>query len=150
MIVYLWKLLLLMVFNGVVINGQYNDQARMQWYVTLAGFTLAAGLMILILKIPKWWIIDIAGILMGAGVVAMMGISFPLLFTILLMVLLAVYDAVAVYKTKHMIALADAVVESKMPILLVFPMKLSYRYEDEKNLMDPKRKRESMFMGLRR
>jgi presenilin-like A22 family membrane protease len=64
------------------------------------------------------------------------------------MILLAIYDAIAVYKTKHMIALADAVVESKMPVLLVFPMKLSYRYEDEKNLMDPKRKRESMFMGL--
>ncbi len=64
------------------------------------------------------------------------------------MVLLAVYDAISVYKTKHMISLADSVVESKMPILLVFPMRLDYRYEDETNLMDPKRKRESLFMGL--
>jgi presenilin-like A22 family membrane protease len=62
--------------------------------------------------------------------------------------LLAVYDFISVYKTKHMISLADSVVEAKMPILLVFPMRWSYRYEDETNLMDPKRKRESLFMGL--
>jgi presenilin-like A22 family membrane protease len=86
--------------------------------------------------------------LMGAGVIAIMGISFPLPFTLLILVLLAVYDFISVYKTKHMIALADSVVEAKMPILLVFPMKWSYRYEDETNLMDPKRKRESLFMGL--
>jgi len=77
-----------------------------------------------------------------------MGISFPLPFTILLLILLAVYDFISVYKTKHMIALADSVVEAKMPILLVFPMKWSYRYEDQTNLMDSKRKRESLFMGL--
>jgi presenilin-like A22 family membrane protease len=97
---------------------------------------------------PKWWLVDLGGLLMGAGVIAIMGISFPIPFTLLLLVLLAVYDFISVYKTKHMIALADSVVEAKMPILLVFPMKWSYRYEDETNLMDPKRKRESLFMGL--
>ena len=137
-----------LVFDGIVISGTYEEEERMQFGVQIAAFIISAGIIVLLLKVPKWWIIDIAGILMGAGVVAMMGISFPILFTLLLMVLLAIYDAIAVYKTKHMISLADAVVESKMPILLVFPMKWSYRYEDEKNLMDPKRKRESMFMGL--
>jgi|GEM_PF-5098191 len=137
-----------LTFDGVVINGRYENVERLQWYVTVSSLMISTAIIALLLFIPKWYIVDIAGILMGAGVLAIMGFGFPILFTILLMVLLAIYDAVAVYKTKHMIALADAVVESKMPVLLVFPMKLSYRYEDETNLMDPKRKRESLFMGL--
>jgi presenilin-like A22 family membrane protease len=137
-----------LVFDGTVLKGQFDEKERMQLWIQVTAFIIAVGMMILLLRIPKWWIIDLSGILMGAGVVAMMGTSFPLLFTILLMILLAVYDAISVYKTKHMISLADAVVESKMPILLVFPMRLDYRYEDETNLMDPKRKRESLFMGL--
>lgn len=137
-----------LVFDGAVLIGQFDGTERMQVWVQVTAFLIAVGMMALLLKIPKWWIIDLSGILMGAGVVAMMGTSFPILFTLLLMVLLAVYDAISVYKTKHMISLADSVVESKMPILLVFPMRLDYRYEDETNLMDPKRKRESLFMGL--
>ncbi len=139
---------LFIVDDDTVNIGKLSSKERLQWWVQGFAFVLALGLVILIMKKPKWWLIDLSGILMGAGVIALMGISFPLLFTMLLLVLLAGYDAVAVYKTKHMIALADSVVEAKMPILLVFPMKLDYRYEDETNLMDPKRKRRSLFMGL--
>lgn len=137
-----------LVFDGLVQHGHYTDAVRMQSWIQIAAFVISGIIIAVLLIKPKWWLIDLSGILMGAGVVALMGVSFPIAFTMMLMVLLAVYDAVAVYKTKHMIALADSVVESKMPILLVFPMKWSYRYEDETNLMDPKRKRESMFMGL--
>ncbi|MFO8050978.1 MAG: presenilin family intramembrane aspartyl protease PSH [Thermoplasmatota archaeon] len=128
--------------------GHLERGERNQYYLGLISFALSGALILALLKKPKWWLVDLGGLIMGAGVIAMMGISFPLLFTLLLLVLLAGYDAVAVYKTKHMISLADSVVEAKMPILLVFPMKWSYRYEDETNLMDPKRKRESLFMGL--
>lgn len=129
-------------------NGDFSFEERNQYYLGLISLVLSIGLIVALLKKPKWWLVDIGGFFMGAGVIAIMGISFPILFTLLLLVLLAGYDAVAVYKTKHMISLADSVVEAKMPILLVFPMKWSYRYEDETNLMDPKRKRESLFMGL--
>ncbi|MEA3559355.1 MAG: presenilin family intramembrane aspartyl protease PSH [Candidatus Thermoplasmatota archaeon] len=128
--------------------GKLEYRARGQTFILVLSFALSIGLIIALLKKPKWWLVDLGGLIMGAGVIALMGISFPILFTLLLLVLLAGYDAVAVYKTKHMIALADSVVEAKMPILLVFPMKWSYRYEDEIDLMGPKRKRESLFMGL--
>jgi presenilin-like A22 family membrane protease len=136
------------VFHGSVASGNFDDRERNQIYIQALSIILAGILVGLLLWKPKWWLVDLGGLLMGAGVIAIMGISFPIPFTILLLVLLAVYDFISVYKTKHMIALADSVVEAKMPILLVFPMKWSYRYEDETNLMDPKRKRESLFMGL--
>ncbi|MGA1872709.1 MAG: presenilin family intramembrane aspartyl protease PSH [Thermoplasmatota archaeon] len=137
-----------MVFDDGVVSGKLEDSERGQLHVQIISFLIAAVLMAALLWKPKWWLVDLGGLLMGAGVIAIMGISFPILFTLLLLVLLAIYDFISVYKTKHMIALADSVVEAKMPILLVFPMKWSYRYEDETNLMDPKRKRESLFMGL--
>ncbi|MGA1819636.1 MAG: presenilin family intramembrane aspartyl protease PSH [Thermoplasmatota archaeon] len=136
------------VFDNAVVSGKLEDSERGQLHVQIISFLIGAVLVIALLKKPKWWLVDLGGLLMGAGVIAIMGISFPILFTLLLLVLLAIYDFISVYKTKHMIALADSVVEAKMPILLVFPMKWSYRYEDETNLMDPKRKRESLFMGL--
>ncbi|MBN1390596.1 MAG: hypothetical protein JXA22_08145 [Candidatus Thermoplasmatota archaeon] len=129
-------------------TGPISTKDRGQIHIQIISFLIAATLVAALLIRPKWWLVDLGGLLMGAGVIAIMGISFPILFIMLLLVLLAVYDFISVYKTKHMIALADSVVEAKMPILLVFPMKWSYRYEDETNLMDPKRKRESLFMGL--
>ncbi|MDG6224297.1 MAG: presenilin family intramembrane aspartyl protease [Candidatus Thermoplasmatota archaeon] len=114
----------------------------------IASFAMASGLVVLLFIKPKWYIVDLAGILMGAGVLSLIGISLSILPLILLLVLLAVYDFISVYKTKHMLTLAESVVESKLPILLVFPMKPSYRYEEEKDLLDRSKPRQAMFMGL--
>ena len=50
---------------------------------------------------------------------------------ILLLVLLAVYDAISVYKTKHMITLAEGVIDLKTPILFVIPKKRDYSFIKE-------------------
>ena len=136
------------VTSDSVFSGKLGSGDRGQWYVSLAAILSTCVIMFALMRWPKWWLVDLCGILMGAGVTALMGISFPIAFTLVLLVLLAIYDFISVYKTKHMIVLADSVVEAKMPILLVFPMKWSYRYEDQTNIMEPKRKRESLFMGL--
>ncbi len=44
---------------------------------------------------------------MGAGAAALFGISFGLLPAILLLSVLAVYDAISVYGTEHMLDLAE-------------------------------------------
>ncbi len=117
-------------------------------FVELCAFGFAIGVVGILLWKPKWWIVDLSGILMGAGVLTLIGISISILPILLLLILLAVYDFISVYKTKHMLALAESVVEAKLPILLVFPLKWGYRYEDETNLLDKSRPREAMFMGL--
>jgi presenilin-like A22 family membrane protease len=43
-------------------------------------------------------------------------------------VLLAVYDAISVYKTKHMITLAEGVIDLKTPILFVVPKRRDYSF----------------------
>ena len=79
---------------------------------------------------PEWYVIDAVGVLMGMGAAALFGISFGLLPAILLLTVLAVYDAVSVYGTEHMLSLASGVMDLKVPVVLVVPLTWSYSYLD--------------------
>ena len=100
---------------------------------------------------PEWYLVDTVGIAIAAGVTAVLGISFAIFPTFLLLIGLAVYDAWAVYRSKHMVTLADEMTSQKLPILLVVPKKASYSYLEQKSLKEQIAKgeeREAMFMGL--
>jgi presenilin-like A22 family membrane protease len=104
---------------------------------TLMGATDPATVLVLVLSIlstillykyPEWYVIDALGILIGAGVAAIFGASLEILPVVILLVLLAVYDAISVYKTKHMITLAEGVIDLKTPILFVIPKRRDYSF----------------------
>ena len=86
---------------------------------------------VLLYKYPEWYVIDALGILIGAGVAAIFGASLEVLPVIVLLILLAVYDAISVYKTKHMITLAEGVMDMKTPILFVIPKRKDYSFIKE-------------------
>jgi len=93
---------------------------------------VAAGLVALALAVyPEWYVIDAAGVVMGAGAAGLFGISFGLFPAILLLSALAVYDAISVYGTEHMLTLASGVMDLKVPVVLVIPLTLSYSYLEE-------------------
>jgi presenilin-like A22 family membrane protease len=106
---------------------------------------LSAGLTIVLHKFPEWYVIDIVGIIIGAGAASIFGISLDIFPTLLLLVLLLVYDYIAVYRTKHMITLAEGVMDLRLPILLVIPKHWNYSFLTEKF---DKEEREAFFMGL--
>jgi presenilin-like A22 family membrane protease len=108
-------------------------------------FFLSAGLTILLYLYPEWYVIDTVGVIIGAGASTMFGISLEIIPTLLLLVVLAVYDYIAVYRTKHMVALAEGVMDLKLPILLVVPKHWKYSFRKEKF---DKEEREAFFMGL--
>ena len=89
---------------------------------------LATGILY---KYPEWYVIDGLGILIAAGVAAIFGSSLEYYLVILLLLLLAVYDAISVYKTKHMITLAEGVIDLKTPILFVIPKRRDYSFIKE-------------------
>ena len=95
---------------------------------TITVLVLAVLSTVLLYKYPEWYVIDGLGILIGAGVAAIFGASLNILPVIILLVLLAVYDAISVYKTKHMITLAEGVVDLKTPILFVVPKRRDYSF----------------------
>jgi presenilin-like A22 family membrane protease len=88
----------------------------------------ALGVGVALLLYPEWYVIDLTGVLMGAGAAALFGISFGLLPAILLLSALAIYDAISVYRTEHMLDLAEGVMDLKIPVVLVVPTTLSYSY----------------------
>jgi presenilin-like A22 family membrane protease len=112
------------------------------------------GLTALLWFYPEWYVIDLVGIAVAAGAAGIFGISFGLLPCLLLLVAFAVYDAIAVYRTKHMLALADSVLELRLPIMFVVPKHRGYSFLAETRRLkpgepeQPKEKREAMFMGL--
>jgi len=82
----------------------------------------------LLYKFPEWYVIDALGILIGAGVASIFGVSLDVLPVVILLILLAAYDAISVYKTKHMITLAEGVIDLKTPILFVIPKRRDYSF----------------------
>ncbi len=98
---------------------------------TLIGAVAATALLYLY---PEWYVIDILGVLISAGVASIFGISLAVLPVLVLLVLLAVYDAISVYRTKHMITLAEGVLETKAPIMVVVPKRADYSFRKEGGL----------------
>ena len=95
----------------------------------------AVAMIILLVKYPEWYVVDASGILMALGAIALLGISLSILLVILLQIGLAIYDAISVRGTKHMVTLADVVLELKLPVMLVIPKTRGYSYlKDKKSL----------------
>ncbi|UPV73426.1 presenilin family intramembrane aspartyl protease [Halorussus limi] len=99
--------------------------------LNVAALAAAAGVSLALAVHPEWYVIDAAGVLMGAGAAGLFGISFGLLPAILLLSVLAIYDAISVYGTEHMLTLASGVMDLKIPVILVIPMTLSYSFLDD-------------------
>jgi len=112
----------------------------------------AVILVVMLFKYPEWYVIDICGIIVGAGAIAIFGISLGIFLVIILLIGLAVYDAISVYKTKHMIDLADTVLDLKLPVMLVIPKIRHYSLIKETKSLKEKLKegdeRDAFFMGL--
>ncbi|MFY9605269.1 MAG: presenilin family intramembrane aspartyl protease PSH [Thermoplasmata archaeon] len=120
--------------------------------VSLPAAIVVAGIFTYyLIKKPEWYVIDAAGVVMAIGVIGIFGVSLSILPVMVLLIALAVYDAVSVYGTKHMLALADGVTRMRLPILLVIPKKRGYSFLKQKPLMEQLEEgeeREAMFMGL--
>ncbi|WP_117591939.1 presenilin family intramembrane aspartyl protease PSH [Haloprofundus halophilus] len=95
-------------------------------YLDLPTLALAAGVSLALYLYPEWYVVDAAGVVMGAGAAGLFGISFGVLPAIVLLSVLAVYDAVSVYGTEHMLSLAEGVMDLRVPVVLVIPLSLSY------------------------
>ena len=125
----------LIVFAAVFL-AFYVFSVTVPAVVTYAGLNLpavaaAALLGVGLLAYPEWYVIDAAGVVMGAGAAGLFGISFGLAPALLLLVVLAVYDAVSVYGTEHMLTLASGAMDLRLPVVFVVPLTLSYSFLDD-------------------
>ena len=125
------------------------------------------SLMALLVKYPEWYVVNTVGILVGAGVITLIGVSFVPVLIIAFMVAAAIYDHWAVNSSKHMLELADTMIKNKLPVLLVAPKERGYSFIEEEdsvmsseapeemdwedpapNIKPKKGSRDALFMGL--
>lgn len=118
----------------------------------LASLALASGLLYLLAKHGEWYVIDGVGLIIAVGVTAILGMSLGILPVIILLLIMAIYDAISVYKTKHMIALAEGVSTMRLPVLFVIPQEEGFSMDKvvERGSITPKKDtpREAFYMGL--
>ncbi|WP_336037414.1 presenilin family intramembrane aspartyl protease PSH [Halobacterium yunchengense] len=108
------------VFPPVLVSG-----------VNLAAYAPAAALVAALYFHPEWYVVDAAGAILGMGAAALFGISFGVLPALVLLTVLAVYDAISVYGTEHMLTLASGVMELRLPIVLVVPATAGYSFLED-------------------
>ena len=118
----------------------------------LLSLAATAALVVALIKFPEWYIINLCGIVVGVGAIGIFGISLSIFLVIVMLIGLAIYDAISVYKTKHMIDLADAVMDLKLPVMMVVPKTRTYSMLKEtkglKEKLEDQEEREAFFMGL--
>jgi presenilin-like A22 family membrane protease len=136
---------------GLILLPPYPAEIVIDPALILAGI-VSASLYLTLLMEPQWYVIDLVGFLAAGSLIAILGISFAILPAFILLVALLVYDAIAVYGTKHMLSLAEVVTDMKLPILMVMPGSADYDYPSSPNLKavraQPVEDREALFMGL--
>jgi presenilin-like A22 family membrane protease len=139
---------LIYVFIGV--SGLVISDPLGSVPVLAGSFVLAIVLTALMLVYPEWYVVDVVGLLTAAGAAALFGVSLAVLPTLLLLVALIAYDYIAVYKTRHMLTLAEGVTDLNLPILFVLPTKLNYSYIRNKAKIKELKEgeRETFIMGL--
>jgi len=138
------------------------------WLILTIGISFS--LMFTLHRFPEWYVVNTIGVLVGSGVITMIGIAFVPVLVIFFMILAAIYDHWAVNKSKHMLELADTMIDLKLPVLLVAPKDSNYSFIDqgpdvmsraeEDDLVPsdeiedgfvnqkPARSRDALFMGL--
>jgi presenilin-like A22 family membrane protease len=136
--------------NGYVIPPA---QTAEYFYPSLVLASAASVLLLAALALePQWWVVDLVGFVAAGALIALLAISFAILPTVILLIALAIYDAVAVYGTKHMVSLAEVVSDMKLPILMVMPSGTGYDYARSGGVAvqrtKPVEEREALFMGL--
>jgi len=123
MVFFVFSTLLSFVVSGIVASG--------------LSIIAAVAIVILLVKFPEWYVVDASGILIGLGSIALLGISLSIFLAILLLTGMAIYDAISVRGTKHMVTLADVVLELKLPVMLIIPKIRGYSLlKDKKSLKE--------------
>ncbi|MDD1748475.1 MAG: hypothetical protein LUO89_01230 [Methanothrix sp.] len=148
--------------KGWIVSGFIQLSIAMSIYYLMVAFMSprlallpTAAVLLLLRYYPEWYVIDAFGIAVCAGISSLFGVSMTPLPALLLLIILAIYDAISVYKTHHMVSLAEGVIKIKAPLLFIVPRSRSYSFrKDQFSVSTPTNsdqasgKRGAYFLGL--
>ena len=85
-------------------------------------------------KSPTVALHDLLMVLSMAGIGAMFGLSFEPRIVIIVLIVLSVYDFIAVYKTKHMVRMAKSMIERGVIMGIIVAPKVSDFWQDTRKI----------------
>ncbi len=87
---------------------------------------LAIAILLVSLRIifsKNIWLRNASSVIAGAGAGALIGVSLGIIPILVFLVLLSIYDFIAVFKTKHMVTLAQGVTKKNLSFTYALPTK---------------------------
>ncbi len=112
---FIFFLMLITSISGTAYEAIFGNGPSI--YVYLISFGLAVALMAAKLKMPR--LRNVTAIIASIGVGLVLGISFGFIAAMIFMIILAVYDFIAVFITKHMVTLGNMAVSRNMSLMVI-------------------------------
>ena len=113
---------LLYVFTPLLLEVELSlSPDATGWPSLIGAIAIAVVLIVALTKSGEWYVINAVGLILAVGITAILGMALGIVPVMILLVIMAAYDAIAVYKTKHMVALANGVAPMRLPIMFVVP-----------------------------
>jgi len=139
------SILMLIMYSLIFVSIYYVFYPFTGYFSAIPAVVMVA----LLLKKPNWVVIDVSAFFISVGIISIFGISLEPMPAIVLLTVLALYDAISVYKTKHMLSLAESVSRLNLPMLFIIPLRRGFRLENslEKNLEGSKDKK-AIYIGV--
>ncbi|MGC9190323.1 MAG: presenilin family intramembrane aspartyl protease [Candidatus Micrarchaeia archaeon] len=107
----------LIAISAITDSVAYNLYGPGNAYVVAASLVLSLVLVAAKLKRPR--LRNVTAIIASVGVGVILGISFSFIAAFIFMVILAIYDFIAVFVTKHMVALGNVALDRNLSFLVM-------------------------------
>ncbi len=131
-------------FSGAIVFGAQGPLGIV--FVKFTAFLGAIAIVALRFIYPRILTQNIAIIIGIAGISASLGMSVKPLMVLIILILLSVYDIIAVYKTRHMIKLFKGMAKRGAVLALVVPKSFSLWF-NKFEIIKPENKNEFIFLG---
>lgn len=132
------------VFYVWLYLGAYIAQTYLEYYIII--FAAPAIMVLLMIFKNEWYVVDAAGFFLVAGVASIWGLIIGVWASVGFLAVFAVYDYIAVYRTKHMVQLAKVAMDEKLPLLFVFPGERGVKFKDLKFREEGERSEKKVLM----
>ncbi|MGC8495718.1 MAG: presenilin family intramembrane aspartyl protease [Candidatus Micrarchaeia archaeon] len=107
----------LIAISAITDSVAYNLYGPGNAYVVAASLVLSLALVAAKLKRPR--LRNVTAIIASVGVGVILGISFSFIAAFIFMAILAIYDFIAVFVTKHMVALGNVALDRNLSFLVM-------------------------------
>jgi len=120
------------LFSVIVLWG---GMTVLDLFLPVFGAIFIMGVLIVLwLEFPSVWVHDILMVLGLSGAASFFGLGFTPSVVVALLLIFSVYDFIAVYKTKHMIAMAKEMLDKKVVLGFIIPKEIRFFRDNFRNV----------------